>query len=173
MKNQRHSSTHTTTRRNGLSLLEVVVSTMLVGVVLLGATDLLGSVISGRTEISDQAVGELLAQQLMAEILSAHYEDPNAPAFGVESDESAYDRSTFDDVDDYNNWGEEEAADAVGQPLMNTTGWSREVAVDYVDSSDVATAVGTDSGLKRISVEVKRNGETIHQLVTLRSNISH
>ena len=62
--------------RRGLSLIEVIISTMLVGVVLVGAMDCLGAVIRGHMNTSNAGRGPLLAGQLMTEILSQSYEEP-------------------------------------------------------------------------------------------------
>ena len=56
-------------RRRGLSLVEVVVATTLVGVLLVAATKTLGQVVRGRTAASDTTRGLLLAQELMAEVV--------------------------------------------------------------------------------------------------------
>ena len=154
--------------RLGLSLVEVAVSTLLTGVVLVGATDLLGNVISGRTSTSDRAVGEQLALQLMAEIVSNHYEDPNSPEFGPEADEQTGDRSLFDDLDDYHNWSSVQAEDADGVALMHTTGWVREVTVTETIDADV---MSEGIGLRRIAVSVEKNGEPVAQVVVYRNNL--
>ena len=155
-------------RRRGLSLVEVVFSALLVGVVLVGATDLLGSVIRGHSDNSDRAVGQQLALQLMTEILTQNFEDPNSPIFGPEADEQIGDRSSFDDIDDYDQWTSAQAEDAKGVQVLNSSGWVREVTVAYVlDPNNSPYGYG----LKRITVDVLKNGEPVTQVMALESNL--
>ena len=89
-------------RRRGFSLVEVVVSSLLVGLVLVGAMDCLGAVIRGRMSTSDSGRGEQFAQELMTEILSQNYQEPvDTPTFGRESSESGGSRPDWDDVDGF------------------------------------------------------------------------
>jgi type II secretory pathway pseudopilin PulG len=157
-------------RRRGLSLVEVVFATMLVGVVLVGAMDLLGSVIRGRTSTADAAQAEQLAQQLMVEILNTAYQDDTLPLFGPELDETLGLRSTYDDVDDYHNWSPPSLLGLDDNPVVNSTGWQREVTVEWVNPANPALTSLTDLGLKRITVTVKHDGQVVTRLVALRSD---
>ena len=159
-------------RRRGLSLVEVVVSSLLVGMVLVGAMNLLGGVIRGRMNNSDSGRGEQLAQQLLTEILNTEYEDPGgSPVFGPEPGEQTRgDRSDYDDVDDFHNWTASPPEDRGGTILLNTAGWQRDVTVELVDPADPATVSGTDQGLKRITITVLHNERVVAELVALRSD---
>ncbi len=159
-------------RRRGLSLAEVVVSTMLVGLVLVGAMKCLGGVIRGRMSTSDSARGEQLAQQLLTEILNTDYEDAGgSPVFGPEPGETTgNNRSDYDDVDDFHNWTAAPPEDRDGNVVVNASGWQRDVTVELVDPADPATVSGTDEGLKRITITVQQNGQVVSTLVALRSN---
>lgn len=158
-------------RRRGLSLVEVLVSTMLVGLVLVGAMNCLGGVIRGRMSTSDSGRGEQLARQLLTEILNTEYEDEGgSPVFGPESGESTGSRSGFDDVDDFHNWTAAPPEDRNGNAVFNTSGWQRDVTVALVDPANPATASGTDQGLKRITITVQHSGQVVTELVALRSD---
>ena len=159
-------------RRRGLSLVEVVVSTMLVGLVLVSAMKCLGGVIRGRMSTSDSGRGEQLAQQLLTEIFNTDYEDGGgSPVFGREPNEfTGSNRSDFDDVDDFHNWTAAPPEDRNGNAVFNTSGWQRDVTVQLVDPADPATVSGTDQGLKRITVTVRHDGLVVTELVTLRSD---
>ena len=153
-----------------MTLVEVVISTLLVGVVLIGATDVLGRVIRGRSDITYTAQGEHLAQQLMTEILNAKYEDNTLPVFGAEPDEVFGIRAVFDDVDDYHMWTSPAPVDIMGQSLPNTTGWQREVTVELFDPNSADLGSIVDLGLKRIIVNVTKNGQLITRQVAIRSD---
>ena len=89
--------------RLGLTLVEVAVSTLLVGLVLVGSLKVVGGVLQIRMAAEQIHDGTALAQELMNEILSQHYEEPTELlSFGVELSELGSNRSSWDDVDDYN-----------------------------------------------------------------------
>jgi len=57
-----------------------------------------------------------------------------------------------------------------GTPIPDRSGWQRSAIVEYVDANDLGTTVGTDQGVKRITVTVKRNDNTVAELVGIRTN---
>jgi len=157
-------------RRAGLSLVEVVISIIIVAVMLTAALNTVGAARVGLAQVSRQAVGDLLAQELLAEILQQSYQDPDEPfVFGVEATESANNRSSFDDIDDYNGWSASPPQDRNGNVLTDFAGWRREVAVDYVDPANLLRAISADRGIKRITVTVSFNGKTVRRLITIRT----
>ena len=100
-------------------MVEVIISTMLVAVVLVGAMDCVGSVLRGRTATSESVRAMHLAQQLMVEIIGQSYEEPvDTPQFGRES-ESGGDRLEWDDVDDYDSWSSSPPETKDGTALLN------------------------------------------------------
>ena len=173
-------------RKRGFSLAETFVSVLLVGVSLAASMQTVGAVLRQRMSTNDDTVAALLAQQLLSEVLSRSYtESDDSPSFGPEVGEEC--RADFDDVDDYHGWTETPPGDEDGTALDGLTGWSREVLVEEVEASDplmadvrvgnVSVGVGLqipntiDSGVKRITVTVKRNGTTVSSLVGLRTDI--
>ncbi|MCC6494334.1 MAG: hypothetical protein IT424_15085 [Pirellulales bacterium] len=165
------SSTDARRLRGGLSLVEVVVSTTLVSLVLLGAMDLLGAVTRDRTSTGDTVRGHLLAQQLMTEILASAYVDgDSSPLFGPELGEASGNRTNFDDVDDYHGWTASPPQERSGAALANSTGWRQSVTVQYVTAANPATTSLVDGGVKRITVRIQRNAQTVAKLVALRTN---
>src|SRR5687768_7072607 len=88
-------------QRAALSLIEVVASTMIVGMMSVAALNSLGAATKSSQSIGNRAVALGLADELMAEIVQENYEEPTQTVtFGRESGESATVRSTYDDVDD-------------------------------------------------------------------------
>jgi Tfp pilus assembly protein PilV len=158
-------------RRGGLSLVEVMVSTMLVGVLLVGAMKCVSGVIRSHMITGDSGRGPQLAQQLMTEILNTPYQDEGpSPVFGRESGESGGDRLDFDDVDDYDFWSAAPPEDRNGNAIFNTEGWQREVTVEFVDPANPDNVSGTDQGLKRITVSIQHNGKVVTTTLALRSD---
>lgn len=162
---------HRRRQRQGLSLIEVVISTMLVGVVLVGAMSCLAGVIQGRIAIGESGRAQQLGEQLLTEIVNHPYQDTGpSPVFGRESGESGGNRFDFDDVDDYDGWSASPPEDRNGNAIFNSEGWQRDVTVEFVEPSDPATISVTDQGLKRITVSVQRSGNVMAELVSFRSD---
>lgn len=157
--------------RKGFSLLEVTVSTLLVGTLLTAALSSMGRVALSRGSTGDLAYANELAFDLLAEATNLPYEDPTAAtgALGAESGEVSGNRSLFDDVDDFHTWAESPPQDPSGTLLSTSTTWRREVAVDYVDPlTPSQSSLGVDRGVKRVTVTVRRSGVTVCVLRALR-----
>ena len=162
---------HNRRSRRGISLIEVSISTLLVGLVLVASMRSLGHVVRSRGSTSVDARALALAEQLISEILDHDYEDTGgSPVFGRESGESGGDRADWDDVDDYDGWSSTPPEDRSGNALPNSTNWQRDVTVEFVDPSDPASVSGSDQGLKRVIVTVRLSGTTLAESTAIRSN---
>lgn len=160
-------------KHHGLTLVEVAVSTVIVGVMLVAALETLGAVLRSQRLNAARLTGPGLAHEIMGEILSLPYEDPENPggSIGTDSGESSSDRTAFDDVDDYDNWSENGPEGKDGAGYSDYTGWERDVQVDWVNSTTLAVA-GSDTGLKRITVTVTDPDGVETQISALRSQLS-
>ncbi|WP_166830994.1 type IV pilus modification PilV family protein [Thalassoroseus pseudoceratinae] len=157
-------------KRNGLSLVEVLISTLLVGVLLVSALKAVGAVLRHRDSLTDRSRALMLANGLLSEILEKGYADPtDADGFGCETDEDASDRQTFDDVDDYANWLRLPPENRLGVAVANSEAFQRSATVFYVDPSDISEQVETDLGIKRIRVAVEVNGVELAVVEALRT----
>ena len=143
-------------RRRGMTLIEAVISLAIVAVMMVAALQTVGNTARSRQAQASLRRGPSLARDLMAEILPNRYVDTGAsPVFGPETGEGAGGtRANFDDIDDYHGWSETTIQVKDGTALTDLTGWSRSVDVVYVTATDLDTPVGTDTGLKRITVTV-------------------
>ena len=140
--------------RRGLTLTEVSIASLLVGVMAIGAMRSVGVAARTRATIVKGLNGSGLAEQLLSEVLRAKYEDPDeagAP-LGTDTGEAAP-RANFDDVDDYQNWDASPPVDSAGVLVPGYTGWRREVFVKYVVPGTLANS-GSDTGLKHVQVRV-------------------
>lgn len=152
-------------------MVEVVISTLVVGVMLVAALDVLGAVIRSQRLNASRLTGPGLARELMGEILSSPYEDPESPggSLGRESGESGGDRADFDDVDDYNGWNDDpQTKDGAEYPGYD--GWGQSVAVIWIGPANLDSALSGDQGLKKITVTVTDPDGKVTTLVALRSN---
>lgn len=182
-------------RRRGLTLVEAVISIAIVGVMLVAALNTLGATVRARQLQGRWSQGAALAPQLMAEILQASYEEPQAgsftlddgegglleiptplppltPQFGPEFGEDDGTRVNFNDVDDYEGWQGKPPQAKDGTPLDGYAEWQREVWVQFADPAD-AKGVGksTETGLKRIEVNVTDPDGKVTTLVALKSKL--
>jgi prepilin-type N-terminal cleavage/methylation domain-containing protein len=156
--------------RSGFSLIEVAVSSILVGSILVAALGTVGAVMRFRSSTSDSVRAALLAADLLAEIQNQPYADPNqTPAFGKESGETA--RSQFDDVDDYDTWAESPPKNRAGTNLTGFTGWARSVTVVRAQRSAPMQNAGSDEGLKRIRITVSKNSVTVQTIDALKASL--
>ncbi len=162
-------------RRPGLSLVEVVISTLIVGLMIVPALQSTSSALRASREISRHGQGVGLAESLMAEILQTEYQEPDdTPEFGIEGSEDPANsgpRTLWDDVDDYFLWDASPPRAKDGTPLPNLDGWRRTVRVVNVDPDNLSAVLADndDQGVKRITVTVEHNGQEVAQLVAIQT----
>lgn len=123
--------TRLSVKRRGNTLIEVVVSTVLVGVVLVAALETLGGSVRTQRKSTNAAEAWALAERYAAEIMAKPYEDPQGNVvFGTEANDGAVSkRDSLDDVDDYHNWYESPPRTSGGVNLSGYDGWSVRVTV--------------------------------------------
>jgi len=121
-------------RRCGWTLVEVMVSAMLVGVLIVPTIGVFIRTANNyyRESVRDRAWQ--LGQELMNEIMTRAWEDPTATGrrFGRETNESVNNRQEWDDIDDYDGLVERPPVDETGVPLSNSGSYERRVEVHYV-----------------------------------------
>ena len=156
--------------RPALSMVEVMISTVIVGVLITAALSTVGASKRGQLSNANHRIGQLLAQELMSEILPQMYEEPDlTPLFGPEAPETADSRANYDDVDDYHGWNASPPQDKDGTQIPDRQEWTRSVSVEYADLNDVLQKAITDSGLKRITVTVTHNKAVVASLTAVRT----
>lgn len=145
--------------RRGVTLIEAIMSTVIVAGVLVATMRLVGAAARSGRLLSDSATAADLADGLLAEILTKPYTDPVSPGgFGLEAGETASSKSNYDDVDDYNGWtqtytytGRSSTADSM----------IASVAVARASLTAPSTDAAAESGLKRIRIIVKRQNRVL------------
>lgn len=173
VQHQRYEGTNARrpTSRRAMSLVESVVSMVIVGVVVIAAVSTVGASRFMQAKNTDQNKGYLAAQELLNEIMRQSYADPQAGAssFGLESGESTAHRKDFDDVDDYDNLNEAPPRTRDGADIASLKHWRQTVDVAWVAAADMKTPVGSNEGYKRIVVTLSHNGVPAAELVGIRS----
>lgn len=157
--------------RRGLTLTEVVVSTMIVGVMTVAALNGLGSTTRSSELAGNRGIALGLADSLLAEILATTYNDPNGtPTFGLETGEAAP-RTNFDDVDDFNGWNQMPPQAANGATIPDRASFRQKVVVDRViPATPNQTTPGTDLGAKRIRVTIECDGVVLAEHTAIVTN---
>jgi MSHA pilin protein MshD len=159
------------TLRTGLSLIEVVASTLIVGVMAVAALNSLGAATRSSQSIGNRAVAIGLADELMSEILQAEYSEPSgAASLGPDSGEIGGPRSVFDDVDDYDGWNESPPQYRDGTPMPDRNDWRHRVEVDHVLPADSTQTAGSDQGAKRIHVVIEYRDDILIEQIAVRTN---
>ena len=163
-------------RAAGFSLVETVMSVVLVAVMFAAVMQAVGASRMLQYKTGGERRGSLLARQLLAEILQRSYEDPEGPSgtLGLDAGEVAVNRLDFDDVDDYDGWFASPPRDRESTSTTEQVGWSREAAVSWVNPADLAQISVVETKTKRVVVTVKHNGMTMAQLTAVRTDaLSH
>ncbi len=160
-------------RRRAVHMIEVAVSMVIVSVILLTAMNTVGAAGQSTRSMRDRGTGHLLAEQLMAEILTQAYEDPDEPPGNIGTDgfeDITRDRSYYDDVDDYDRWSAMPPKHKDGTTVDGYARWRRTVDVDWVQPFDVRQIVDSDTGIKRIRVTVTRDRVLVAEIQALRTD---
>lgn len=152
------------TSQAGFSLTEVVVCTMLVGVMIFGSMSTITVSRFTHRQAANQSAGPGLAQELLSEILAQAYQPPTTET-SPPGGSPAVARESFDDVDDYDGYSSSPVA-RDGTPLPGYEGWLRTVEVQLL--GDALNAQSSDQGLKRITVRVTDPEGTTTTLTALR-----
>jgi prepilin-type N-terminal cleavage/methylation domain-containing protein len=158
-------------KSRGLTLIEVVASTMIVGMLAVATLNGLGAATRSADSIGNRAIAAGLADELMSEIVQLPYSDPNGSAvFGRETGEAASPRSAFDDVDDYDTWTASPPQYRDGTVIPNRTGWRQRVAVTLVTPTNPTTTSGTDQGAKLVRVQIEYKNQVLVDQTAIRTS---
>ena len=148
-------------KRRGGTLVEVMISALIVGVLIVPTLRMLGSVAASYSRRGNQDLAQKLAEDLLSEIMQARFADSdiNSGVLGPETNESNVNRLQFDDVDDYHARIEQPPQRRDGTPLNDYSAFRREVTVTYVDPANPDVVSYSPTMLKRIQVLVTQNGQ--------------
>jgi PKD repeat protein len=120
--------------------------------------------------IDDRGRAQRLAGDLMNEILLQSYQEPDGSVgMGLDPGENTGNRAVFDDVDDYSNWNASPPTDPYGNSLSGLTGWTQAVSLAWADPTTLGATASTNTGLKKITISISKNGAQLASIVGFRS----
>ena len=153
-----------------LTLIEVVISMAVLAIVLVSLLQGAAVSIGMQRSTAHDVAAEALARELLDWVCALPYDDPDGGAGpGLDAAEIASNRTTFDDLDDFEGWSESPPAGPDGVALSGFAAWRRAVAVENVNPADLTVLLPADDrGAKVVSVSVWRSGKLLAQLERVR-----
>lgn len=156
--------------RRGVTLIECAGASIILGIMITAGLRAAAGAGASQATSARALNGSLLAESLMNEILERAYSEPDgASGMGIDSGETASDKSTFDDVDDFHNWAESPPRSPDGSIAPNMAQWARSAKVFRAVVASPETSTGTETGLKRIEVTVSYAGKIVCALTGLKA----
>jgi hypothetical protein len=155
-----------------MTIVEVVVAMLVVSTMLAASLYAVSASRMTLTKARDRVLGAELAGDLLGFIYRLPYRSPSGSIIGIEVGNLLADKTTLDDVDDFDGYVETPPQYADGSTMPGLTGWSRKVTVQWVNPDNPAAVVGAESGVKQIVVIVQKNGVEVARRTALRTNLS-
>lgn len=158
--------------RRGLTIIEVVVSMLVVSSMLVASLYAVGASRTTLMRARDRVVAAQLADDLLGFVYRLPYKSPSGSLLGIELGNLLADKTTLDDVDDFEGYVENPPRYADGKVMPGMTDWTRRIRVQYVDVSNPAFVSAGETGVKRIIVTVERRGVELARRVALRTDLT-
>lgn len=145
---------HANIHHAGLTLIEVVVSIVLVSTIMLVSLTASANLMRNQAESRNTNNARQLGTQILDEITALDFRDRVDPTFGIESGESTGNRTTMDDVDDYHGYSESTPTHRDGTAIDEFDGWSYSVQIvpANADTNGVTTTGATTDSLLRLVI---------------------
>lgn len=148
----------------GFSQIEVVVSTFIIGVLMVASLTSVATTSRTLRQEADRPAARALADDLLTEVVSL----PLAGSPLIRRGPSAS-RVDFTHVEDYHEYVESPPAHRNGQRYTGYDGWSRSVLLQPVDPSNWNVPLGSASGVCRITIRVHRGPQVLADAVGYRT----
>lgn len=167
----------------GLALVEVIASIAILGILMTAVFRCVAAAAVARTRTIERIQGAALCENLMNEILSQEYTNTTPPPSGLNVNISILginvslstpggnpSRASFDAIDDYDGWTASPPIARDGSVIPGYLGWQQRVAVELATlATPNGAEAGAETGLKRVTVVITRDGREISRMVALRS----
>jgi type II secretory pathway pseudopilin PulG len=160
--------------RRAFTIAETALATLIVGLLVVGSLKSLSASFQTHKFSENRVRALLLAEQLLIELSSLSWFDPNKPSSATTIGKDTGDTTTvtrrdqLDDMDDYHNWSEQPRSRS-GVALTGTSTMTRTVTVENISATDptVEVAGNVNTGIRRLTVIVTENGTELARLSTL------
>jgi|GEM_PF-1133112 len=160
--------------RAAFTIAETALATLIVGLLVVGSLKSLSASFQTHKFSENRVRALFLAEQLLIELSSLSWFDPNTPASSGTIGKDTGDtvtvtrRDQLDDMDDFHNWTEQPKSRG-GVALTGTSTLTRSVTVENISATDptVAVAGNVNTGIRRMTVIVTENGTELARLSTL------
>lgn len=161
-------------RRAGFSLVEIMISVILVGLSIAALVAANNSFTMANGAGADLSTAEFLVEQIRELTTMLPLVDPDVETWtslGPGSGETSV--ALYDDVDDFDNATFSPPISATRAVLDNFATFSQQVTVEKVNPSDFnqVWADGSVSDFARVTVTVSRNGEQISSASWIRARL--
>jgi len=164
-------SSHKVLRGRGFSLIELIISMVILAFAALSMMQLFSNLGTQQVGSDHRRTASLLAHELMEEIGSKRFDELTAKnagnwsVIGIDTGESSSDKSTFDDVDDFNGWTENLTG--------NFSGFTRTATVIYVTSANLnpGSSQPVTNDYKRVNVQVTNSSVVRANVTTIVSAV--
>jgi len=154
----------------GITLIECAGASIILGLMITAGLRAAAGAGAAQAVSARTLTGTLLAEALLNEVSSLDYAEPSgATTLGIDAAEIAGNKSTFDDVDDFDYWNESPPKTPDGTGIANMTKWSRSVRVYRSLTNSPESTSATETGLKRIEVTVSYSDKVVCTLKALRA----
>ncbi len=151
------------TTRHAFTIVEAALAVVIVGMVVVAALNAVGGAARLRGVSSDRSGAASLAHEMLSEVLTRPYDDPERdtgqPAMRVE----------YDDIFDYDGLAESPPVDASDKEVQGFAGFRREVSVAWVLPTNPAMPSLVDTGVIRIRVTVLKAGKVLARVEAIRT----
>jgi len=167
--------------RRAFTLVEAIMASLVVALILAGALHAVGASGGDQVRAAHRVSAGFLGQSLLDEACAKKYnaaagggglsvlivglvgglEEIGGELGGGQVIDSGSDRTHLTSVDDYNGLIDSPPHDPDGSKIAGFGGWSREVKVQTVSSTDGWTLSGSDVGAKRVTVTVKKGSAVV------------
>lgn len=165
-------SRRTRNASRAFTLAEAALSAVLVGVLVVASLRALGAATVARYKTSETLRAQLLADDLLAEIMTRLYADPGGSVtLGRDAGELAASRASVNDADDYDGLTETPPRDTANNMMTGYDNWSRSVSVVWCPLANLTATSLTETGIKRITVSVTHNGVPVATATAIKADI--
>ncbi len=158
--------------KSGFSLAEVMVASVIIGIVGVSAMRLFGGLAHSQAALKRTESAETLILDLISEIKQRDYMDGNGDytSLGLETGESGSDRSSYDDVDDYHQLSENPPKFRNGTTYADMETFTRYTTVRWVSSADFNSESASDQGYKKVTIIINDSTREVARGVYIITN---